>query len=229
MELAEPAIQSIAAQDGDFPGKVGSTDHSGEDDKDGNLTPESDDIDLPPDTRAMQAEAKASAPEYDEIHEEVIEAPELAMGWLPPMNFTPPKSDFDVEDSDWVPRREDSMFGGDLFTPGWMRGFGKDKEGFCGRCEPGVWHKMEDQSYENDLTYRHGIDSSGIPLPRPSNIRSVEGKEKLWEEYCEDCPGWRTLRTTKRGWNWFRHCIKVHTLVDFINQKDPANSPKIGA
>jgi hypothetical protein len=222
MELAEPVMQSNAAQDGDFVplGKAVSTDDSGEEDIGPNLTPESDEREIPTETNIAQPEAKWSAPESDEIHDELTEAPELAMGWLPPMNFTPPEPDFDVEDSDWAPRREDSMFGGDLFTPGWVRGYGKDKEGFCGRCEPGVWHKMEDQSYENDLTYRHGIDSSGIPLPRPSSIRPVEGKERLWEGYCEDCQGWRTLRTTKRGCNWFRHCIKVRTPVDFIKQKE---------
>jgi hypothetical protein len=224
MKIAEPAVQSIAAQDGDVvvPEIIPSSDESEED----NRTLESNVMELTDDEHALLPESKDSAPESDEIHEELAEAPELAMGWLPPMNFTPPKSDFDVDDSDWAPRREDSMFGGDLFTPGWVRGYDKEKEGFCGRCEPGVWHKMVDLSYENDLTYRHGIDSSGIPLPRPSSIRPVEGKDRLWEGYCEDCSGWRTLRTTKMGWNWFRHCIKARIHVGPEDTKK-VNSPMI--
>ncbi|KAF8421821.1 ankyrin repeat-containing domain protein [Tirmania nivea] len=132
-------------------------------------------------------------------------APELAMGWLPPMNFTPPQRDFENEDIDLRARREEPMFGGDLFTPGYVRGYGKDKEGFCGRCEPGVWLNIEDGSYRENLMHKHGIHSSGIPLPRPSNLRKHEGK---WQGFCEVCQGWRTIRATDKGWNWFRHCVK---------------------
>jgi len=134
------------------------------------------------------------------------DAPELAMGWLPPMNFTPPQRDFENEDVDLRARREEPMFGGDLFTPGYVRGYGKDKEGFCGRCEPGVWLNIEDSSYKENLMYKHGIHSSGIPLPRPSNLRKHEGK---WEGFCEACQGWRAIRATNKGWNWFWHCVKV--------------------
>lgn len=230
-EFEEPIVQSVAVQDGDFVPRDEAlhTDCSEEEDMDPNLTPESEGIDISEERYGSRSETKEPAPEVNEIYEELTEAPELAMGWLPPMNFTPPKADFDVEDIDWTPRREDSMFGGDLFTPGWVRGYGKDKEGFCGRCEPGVWHKMSDQSYANDLTYRHGIDSSGIPLPRPSCIRPVEGKEKLWEGYCEDCRGWRTLRATRMGWNWFRHCMKVRSTVGCGREEEPANQKNIGA
>ncbi|KAH0559171.1 hypothetical protein GP486_004295 [Trichoglossum hirsutum] len=152
--------------------------------------------------------------ELDEILEEMTGAPELAMGWLPPMNFTPPEKYFETDDIDRIPRREECMFGGDLFTPGWVRGYGKDKEGFCGRCEPGVWHRIDDSSYETDLTYKHGISSSGIPLARPSSIKQIEGKPGAWEGYCDACRGWRVLRATKMGWNWFRHCVREHHAVN---------------
>ncbi|KAF8451452.1 hypothetical protein BDZ91DRAFT_669163 [Kalaharituber pfeilii] len=128
------------------------------------------------------------------------------------MNFTPPAQDFEHDDVDLIPRREDSMFGGDLFTPGWVRGYGKDKEGFCGRCEPGVWLNIDDGSYKANLVYKHGIDSSGIPLARPSSLRQRNG---AWEGYCDACNGWRTIRATVLGWNWFRHCIKVCYLILF--------------
>ncbi|KAF8432857.1 ankyrin repeat-containing domain protein [Terfezia claveryi] len=133
----------------------------------------------------------------------IEDAPELAMGWHPPMNFTPPQRDFENEDVDLRARREEPMFGGDLFTPGYVRGYGKDKEGFCGRCEPGVWFNIQDGSYRENLMFKHGIHCSGIPLPRPSNLRKHEGE---WQGFCEACQGWRTIRATDKGWNWFRHC-----------------------
>lgn len=172
------------------------------------------------DSRSLQASTDRQ-PEYDPKDLQLIVslnvdthvdipgmegAPELAMGWLPPMNFTPPQRDFDNADVDLRARREEPMFGGDLFTPGYVRGYGKDKEGFCGRCEPGVWLNIEDDSYRENLMYKHGIHSSGIPLPRPSNLRKHEGK---WQGFCEACQGWRTIRATDKGWNWFRHCVKV--------------------
>lgn len=125
------------------------------------------------------------------------------------MDFHPPEKDFEVDDVDLLPRREDSMFGGDLFTPGWIRGYGSEEEGFCGRCEPGMWHNRQDGSYEFDLTYRHGIDHSGVPLGRPSKLRQLTSMSGVWEGYCDTCRCWRILRKTKMGWNWFRHCIKV--------------------
>jgi ankyrin repeat protein len=217
MELPEVFANSTAAHDGDLLSAKHATfsDDSGAEGQDPNLTPVSEYQKTSDDEHAIhlnigeQNASEDDTPKSDETLEVLTTAPELAMGWLPPMNFTPPKRDFEADDIDWIPRREDSMFGGDLFTPGWVRGHGKDKEGFCGRCEPGLWHKMQDMSYENDLTYRHGIDSSGIPLPRPSSIQPVEGHAKMWKGYCEACQGWRTLRTTKMGWNWFRHCVKV--------------------
>ncbi|KAL2055286.1 hypothetical protein ABVK25_004624 [Lepraria finkii] len=51
----------------------------------------------------------------DALAEELDSAPDLAFIWMPPMDFTPPEEDFEVEDDDLVPRREDSMFGGDIF------------------------------------------------------------------------------------------------------------------
>ena len=147
----------------------------------------------------------------DALAEELDSAPDLAFIWMPPMDFTPAEEDFEVEDDDLVPRREDSMFGGDIFTPGWVRGYGKEKEVFCGRCNPGVWHNIEDSSYERNLTYMHGIASTGLSLPRPSSLRQVGGKPGAWQGYCEACCGWRRLKKSTAGWNWFRHWVKVNT------------------
>ena len=147
----------------------------------------------------------------DEIPEESVSAPDLAFVWMPPMDFTPPEADFEVDDDDLLPRREEPTFGGDIFTPGWVRGDGKEKEGFCGRCNPGVWYSLDDSSYENNLTYMHGIASSGLSLPRPSSLRQIEGAPVAWQGYCDACGGWRNLKKSSAGWNWFRHWVKVRT------------------
>ncbi|KAI9668917.1 MAG: hypothetical protein M1829_005229 [Trizodia sp. TS-e1964] len=215
MELPDAPVQSTAAHHGDREPieKTLLSDDSEAEHENINLTPQSESQKTIDDEPLMQLDMvneKETIFISHNIQTELTTAPELAMGWLPPMNFTPPEKDFEAENTDCIPRREDSMFGGDLFTPGWVRGYDKEKEGFCGRCEPGVWHNIDNLSYENDLTYRHGIDSSGIPLPRPSSIRLVKGKVKTWEGYCESCQGWRILRTTMMGWNWFRHCVTEH-------------------
>ena len=139
--------------------------------------------------------------------------PALAFVWMPPMDFTPPQEFFDVDDEELVPRREEPMFGGDMFTPGWVRGYGKRKEAFCGRCSPGVWHNIEDSSYEKNLTYMHGIASTGLSLPRPAGLRQLSGKSGAWQGYCEACSGWRNLRKSSAGWNWFRHYVKVSAQI----------------
>ena len=136
-------------------------------------------------------------------------APALALGWQPPHDFTPPMTYFETDDEDLIPRREESTFGGDLFTPGWVRGYDMKKEGYCARCEVGHWVNIPDGEYEFHLTYIHGLPRTGLPLPRPSEIREVSGSPGTWEAFCEICSGWRSLKRTKRGWNWWRHCLTV--------------------
>lgn len=160
------------------------------------------------------AEYKCRLPFSDEVFEMLESPPDLAFKWMPPMNFTPSAKDFEVDDEELMPRREEPMFGGDIFTPGWVRGYGSRKEGFCGRCSPGKWHNIEDFTYEKNLTYMHGIASSGLSLPRPSGIRQLEGERRRWQVFCDKCCGWRQLRKTVLGWNWFRHCTRVCSAFD---------------
>jgi hypothetical protein len=137
------------------------------------------------------------------------EAPALALGWQPPHDFTPSVEYFETDEEDLIPRREESTFGGDLFTPGWVRGYDKTKEGWCGRCEVGHWVTIPSGDYEFHLTYLHGLPYTGLPLPRPSAIREVVSQKGTWEAFCDMCQGWRTLKRTKQGWNWWRHCLTV--------------------
>ncbi|KAJ6036183.1 hypothetical protein N7540_000462 [Penicillium herquei] len=136
--------------------------------------------------------------------------PPLALGWQPPHDFTPPVADLENDDPDLVPRREESMFGGDLYTPGWVRGNDNSKQGFCGRCSVGHWVNIHDGTYEYHLTYIHGIPPSGIPLPRPSIVQEITKGAGRWEGWCDSCQGWRLLRKPNGGWNWFQHCLTEH-------------------
>jgi hypothetical protein len=154
--------------------------------------------------------------EQDDLEAMVI-PPSLALRWQPPHDFTPPKVYFDTQDLNALPIRQEPIFGGDLFTPGWARGSGKRKEGFCARCPVSHWVNMSDGSYRFHLTYFHGVPDSGVPLPRPSDIRRVAGANGKWEGFCDACNGWRTLRKTKRGWNWFRHWLQVYGSLCIIH------------
>ncbi len=143
-------------------------------------------------------------------------SPDLAMRWQPPQDFTPPREDFDAEDVDNLPVRQEPIYGGDLHTPGWARGTGSRMEGFCARCPVSHWVNIADGSYRFHLTYFHGVPDSGVSLPRPSTIRPVQGKTNVWEGYCDACGDWRVLEKTTRGWNWYRHWLKVRTQIFLV-------------
>ena len=110
---------------------------------------------------------------FDEVflqhsaYEMLTKPPDLAMRWQPLHDFTPPKNDFDTEDADLLPVRQEPIFGGDLYTPGWARGIGSRKEGFCAHCPGSHWVNIPDGSYKFHLTYFHGVPDSGVSLPRP--------------------------------------------------------------
>ncbi|KAI1169463.1 ankyrin repeat-containing domain protein [Nemania sp. FL0916] len=135
--------------------------------------------------------------------------PNLAMRWQPPQDFTPPLDDFYTDDIDLLPERQEPIFGGDLHTPGWARGTGHHKEGFCARCPVSHWVNIPDGSYAFHLTYFHGVPASGVPLPRPSTVPQLDS----WEGFCEVCENWRLLKKTRRGWNWYRHWLDDHTDI----------------
>ncbi len=159
-----------------------------------------------PDLVQKLSEAAAEGKFAPEI---LSEPPNLAMRWQPPQDFTPSLEDFDTYEVDLFPVRQEPIYGGDLHTSGWTRGLGDQKEGFCARCPVSHWVNIPDDSYRFHLTYFHGVPDSGVPLPRPSTIRPVQGKTNTWEGFCEACRHWRTLKKTKRGWNWYRHWLVV--------------------
>ncbi|KAL9034074.1 MAG: hypothetical protein Q9180_005605 [Flavoplaca navasiana] len=61
-------------------------------------------------------------PAFGERFELLDSRPDLALKWIPHMDSTPDPKDFEVDDDDLMPRREEPMFRGDIFTPGWEHG-----------------------------------------------------------------------------------------------------------
>jgi hypothetical protein len=141
------------------------------------------------------------------------EPPNLAMRWQPPHDFTPPLEDFDTDDPDTLPVRQEPIYGGDLFTPGWARGPDSYREGYCARCPTGHWVNMTGGKYEFHMTYFHGVPCSGVPLPRPTAIQEVPENPRRWKGYCDECKSWKALKRTSRGWTWYRHWLQVSSFV----------------
>ncbi|KAK8136420.1 ankyrin [Apiospora sp. TS-2023a] len=209
-----------------------SSDHGRDDGNEDSDTEEpADGMQLPPEADLLQNLSDLVAGGNDDPSS-FTQAPDLAMRWQPPQDFTPPQEDFDTEDTDLLPLRQEPIYGGDLFTPGWARGIGRDKEGYCARCPVFHWVNMVDGSYRFHLTYFHGVPDSGVPLPRPTEIRPVMDKVGTWEGFCEACSRWRLLKKTKRGWSWYRHWLNVRNLLNaslfcFANHQHPQDHADI--
>jgi hypothetical protein len=67
----------------------------------------------------------------------------------------PPPEDFHPSDPDLVPQARELDFYGDLYTPRWVRGQVKKREGWCGFCTPGHWLALSDVWDHPSLT--HGV------------------------------------------------------------------------
>ena len=164
------------------------------------------------DLLAMLASEAASEPIGGD-DDDSGQPPKLAMRWQPPHDFTPPEEDFEIDDPDLLPLRQEPIYGGDLFTPGWARGPDTCREGFCARCATGHWVNMTEGRYEFHMTHFHGVPSSGVPLPRPPAIRESLGEPQTWEGYCDACQAWKVLKKTNRGWTWYRHWLQVSSFA----------------
>ena len=98
-------------------------------------------------------------------------------------------------------------FDGDLYTPGWIRGSGNNREGLCEQCNPPVWLRTKQSSYWYHLNFFHGISAAtGRPYDAPLSRRLVEGSgegeneiakaaEQEWsiiteEGFCGYCRRW---------------------------------------
>ncbi|CAI2179378.1 13003_t:CDS:2 [Funneliformis geosporum] len=86
--------------------------------------------------------------------------------------------------------RQPARFDGDMYTPRWVRGVGKSKEGLCPHCEPVRWLKTKISAYWYHLNYQHGISSiTGRPFTQPTAER-VNKKTGMKEALCHKCNKW---------------------------------------
>ncbi|KAJ2737332.1 hypothetical protein IW152_000056 [Coemansia sp. BCRC 34962] len=111
----------------------------------------------------------------------------------------------------------------DMYTPRWMRGIGKSKEGLCPVCFSSGkqnWKRMKCSAYWYHLNYFHGVSSlTGRPFPNPQATRMVptgSGRQRQ-QGQCHICYKWvdtesaRKVRVNVPEIYWWKHiqaCIK---------------------
>ncbi|KAI0396939.1 hypothetical protein F5Y17DRAFT_45387 [Xylariaceae sp. FL0594] len=127
----------------------------------------------------------------------------------------PPPEDMNPSDPEMVPREQDARDKGSLFTPRWVRGHGKKREGWCGICKPGKWLVLKNSAFWYDKSFTHGISAkTGNRFPGPLKMRRANGSADGWEGLCGSCNNWIALRSSKnKGTAWFRHVYEVGLLT----------------
>ena len=115
------------------------------------------------------------------------------------------------DDSGLGPHRQEVRFLGDLYTPTYVRGVGKMREGWCGICKPGRWLLLKNSAFWYDKAFTHGISAAtGVPFDNPREMRPAQGQSHFWEGMCGTCGEWIALISNKKkGTSWFRHAYKV--------------------
>ncbi|KEQ73678.1 hypothetical protein M436DRAFT_44654 [Aureobasidium namibiae CBS 147.97] len=108
-----------------------------------------------------------------------------------------------------MPQRRNLKDPNHLYMPRWIRGDGKQREGWCGACRPGKWLSLKRSTYWYHKNFCHGVTVMGTPFPRPTRIRAL-ADDKGWEGYCATCSKWIMLNGGKKSHtSWFRHAYKV--------------------
>jgi hypothetical protein len=59
----------------------------------------------------------------------------------------PPPEDMNTKDKTMVPQRRNLKDPNHLYMPRWIRGDGKQREGWCGACRPGKWLSLKRSTY----------------------------------------------------------------------------------
>ncbi|KAH0344741.1 hypothetical protein KCU81_g4636, partial [Aureobasidium melanogenum] len=120
----------------------------------------------------------------------------------------PPPEDMNPGDKTMVPQRRNLKDPNHLYMPRWIRGDGKQREGWCGACRPGKWLSLKRSTYWYHKNFCHGITVMGTPFPRPTHTRAL-ADDKGWEGYCGSCNRWIVLNGGKKSHtSWFRHAYK---------------------
>ncbi|KAJ1845988.1 hypothetical protein LPJ70_002254, partial [Coemansia sp. RSA 2708] len=111
----------------------------------------------------------------------------------------------------------------DMYTPRWIRGIGRDKEGLCPVCfGSGTlnWRRMKCSAYWYHLNYFHGVSSlTGRPFPKPQETRTVAGRtgRERQQGLCGVCGQWVYTDSSRRisinvpeiyWWKHIQGCIK---------------------
>lgn len=66
----------------------------------------------------------------------------------PPTDMVdPPSEDMNPKDKTMVPQRRNLKDPNHLYMPRWIRGDGKQREGWCGACRPGKWLSLKRSTY----------------------------------------------------------------------------------
>ncbi|KAK4975577.1 hypothetical protein LTR28_009295 [Elasticomyces elasticus] len=110
----------------------------------------------------------------------------------------------------FTPYEQPLSFEGDLYTPRWVRGRNKQREGWCGLCSPGRWFVLKNSNFWYHKMSTHGIcAATGQPFASPTAYRQAENVD-VWDGLCGHCARWISLGTSsKNGTTWFRHVQKV--------------------
>ncbi|KAJ2690170.1 hypothetical protein IWW39_000980 [Coemansia spiralis] len=111
----------------------------------------------------------------------------------------------------------------DMYTPRWMRGIGKSKEGLCPVCFSAGkqnWKRMKCSAYWYHLNYFHGVSSlTGRPFPNPQATRMVpagSGRQRQ-QGQCHICYEWVDMESSRKArvnvpeiywWKHIQACIK---------------------
>ncbi|KAI5243144.1 hypothetical protein E4T43_04345 [Aureobasidium subglaciale] len=134
----------------------------------------------------------------------------------------PPVEDMSPSDKTMVPQRRNLKDPNHLYMPRWIRGDGKQREGWCGQCRPGKWLSLKRSTYWYHKNFCHGITVMGTPFPRPTRTRAL-AEDKGWEGFCGSCRKWIVLNGGKKSHtSWFRHAYKCDPAA--VARSSPSRS-----
>ncbi|KAL7749562.1 hypothetical protein RI367_005118 [Sorochytrium milnesiophthora] len=104
--------------------------------------------------------------------------------------------------------RQELRWDNDLYTPYWVSGVGKSKQGLCRLCLSESWHKIKISAYWYHLNFHHGISSTtGRPFKNPLQER-YNWHTRLREGLCHKCKSWVPLDSARQTLVKNMHLIK---------------------